>query len=119
MASSIRQEQVSELIRRNIGTVLQNEGSYIYGASPFVTVTEVQTTSDLGICRIYLSIFGTEEKQAVILKLADENVRLRQALGARVKSQLRRIPEIQFYLDDTLDEMYRLRDVFQELKREE
>ncbi len=118
MASTIRQEQVSELVRRNMGTVLQNEGSYIYGIQAFVTVTEVQTTSDLGICRVYLSIFGTEDKQAVILKLQDEYGRVRQALGNRVKNQLRRVPELQFYLDDTLDEMYRLREVFEELKEE-
>ena len=119
MASSIRQEQVAELVRRNLGTVLQNEGSYIYGAGPFVTVTEVQATSDLGICRVYLSVFGTEDKQAVILKLEDENARVRQALGNRLRSQLRRIPELQFYLDDTLDEMYRLRKVFKELKSDD
>lgn len=119
MANSIRQEQVAELVRRNMGVVLQNEGSYIYGSGPFVTVTEVQTTSDLGICRVYLSVFGTEDKPAVILKLEDENSRIRQALGNRLRSQLRRIPELQYYLDDTLDEMYRLRDVFQDLKKDE
>ena len=119
MASSIRQEQVSELVRRHMATVLQAEGSYIYGSTAFVTVTEVQTTSDLGICRVYLSVFNTDDKQAVVLKLEDEYPRVRQALGARVKSQLRRVPELQFYLDDTLDEMYRLREVFQDLKKDE
>ena len=118
MATSIRQEQVAELVRRNMGTVLQNEGSYIYGVTPFVTVTEVQVTSDLGIARIYLSVWNTEDKQAVILKLEEEYARVRQALGYRLKSQLRRIPELQFYLDDTLDEMYRLREVFDGLKKD-
>lgn len=119
MATSIRQEQVAELVRRNMGTVLQNEGSYIYGATPFVTVTEVQTTSDLGIARIYLSVWNTEDKQAVVLKLEEEYSRVRQALGYRLKNQLRRIPELQFYLDDTLDEMYRLREVFDELDKKD
>ena len=117
MATSIRQEQVAELVRRNMGTVLQAEGSYIYGATPFVTVTEVQTTSDLGIARVYLSVWNTEDKQAVVLKLEEEYPRVRQALGYRLKNQLRRIPELQFYLDDTLDEMYRLREVFNDLKK--
>jgi ribosome-binding factor A len=119
MAASIRQEQVGELVRRNVGVVLQNEGSYIYGATPFVTVTEVQMTSDLGIARVYLSIFNTEDKQAVILKLEDEYARVRQSLGFRLRRHLRRIPELQFYLDDTLDEMYRLRQVFTELKEDD
>jgi len=116
MATSIRQEQVGELVRRNFGVVLQNEGSYIYGSTPFVTVTEVQMTSDLGIARVYLSVFGTEDKQSVILKMEDELPRLRQAIGYRLRKQLRRIPDLQFYIDETLDEMYRLREVFDELK---
>ena len=114
--ASIRQEQVGELVRRNVGTVLQQEGSYIYGSTAFVTVTEVQMTSDLGIARVYLSVFGTDDKQAVILKLEDEYPRFRQAIGYRLRKHVRRIPEFQFYLDDTLDEMYRLREVFEELK---
>ncbi len=118
MATSIRQEQVGELVRRNVGVVLQSEGSYIYGSTAFVTVTEVQMTSDLGIARVYLSVFGTEDKQSVILKLEDEYPRIRQALGFRLRKHVRRIPDLQFYLDDTLDEMYRLREVFDELKEE-
>ncbi|MFK8056879.1 MAG: 30S ribosome-binding factor RbfA [Saprospiraceae bacterium] len=119
MATSIRQEQVGELVRRNLGVVLQSEGSYIYGAGPFVTCTEIQMTSDLGIARVYLSVFGTEDKQSVILKLEEEYARIRQALGFRLRKHVRRIPDLQFYLDDTLDEMYRLREVFDELKEEE
>ena len=113
--ASIRQEQVAELVRRNITMVLRDEGSYIYGAEAFVTVTEVQMTSDLGIARVYLSVFGTDDKPAVILKLEDEYARIRQSLGFRLRKHVRRIPEVQFYLDDTLDEMYRLREVFDEL----
>ena len=119
MATSIRQEQVGELVRRNFGVVLQNEGSYIYGSGPFVTVTEVQMTSDLGIARVYLSVFGTEDKQSVILKMEEEYARLRQAIGYRLRKHVRRIPDLQFYIDETLDEMYRLREVFDELKEEE
>ena len=119
MASTIRQQQVSELVRRHLSVVLQNEGSYIYGSQPFVTVTEVQATPDLGICRCYLSVFNTEDKQAVVLKLEDEYSRIRQSIGFRLRKHLRRIPDLQFYLDDTLDEMYRLREVFRNLDNEE
>lgn len=118
MARSIRQEQVAELVRRHISTVLRDEGSYIYGSEAFVTVTEIQMTSDLGIARIYISVFGTDNKQAVILKLEEENARVRQSLGFRLKRHLRRIPEVQFFLDETLDEMYRLREVFNELDKD-
>lgn len=119
MAKSIRQEQVGETVRRHLVTVLQNTGSYIYGSGVLVTVTEVQMSSDLGLAKVYLSVFGTEEKDVVIQQIETELAQIRQALGARLKKHLRRIPNLAFYLDDTLDEMYRLREVFNEIKKED
>jgi ribosome-binding factor A len=110
-----RMLQVGELIRRNIGFILQQEGSYIYGTAPFVTVTSVKMSPDLSLAKIYLSVYNIEDKQSVILELETQLTRLRQALAYRIKKHVRRIPEIQFYLDDTLDEMYRLRELFQQL----
>ena len=111
-----RQKQVAELIRRNFSIVLQNEGGYIYGTDIMVTVTSVKMSPDMGIAKIYLSVYNTENKQAPILELEQHYTRLRQSLGYRIKKQVRRIPEIQFYLDDTLDEMYRLNALFDQLE---
>lgn len=113
--ASVRQKQVAEMIRRNFGIVLQEEGSYIYGAEVFVTVTEVHLTPDFGIAKIYLSVYNTENKQAVILQLEEQKSRLKQALAQRLRKHMRRIPNIDFYLDDTLDEMYRLSKMFDKL----
>ena len=96
--------------------MLQQEGSYIYGAEPFVTVTAVKMTPDFSTAKIYLSIFNTENKQEVILEMEDNYIRLKQALAARVGKRLRRMPELQFYIDDTLDEMYRVETLFQKLE---
>lgn len=114
-----RQKQVAETIRRNISIVLQNEGGYIYGSEVLVTVTSVKMSPDMGIAKIYLSIYNTENKQAVILQLEGSNTRLRQALAFRVKKHMRRIPEIDFYMDETLDEMYRLNELFNKLGNED
>ena len=111
---SIRQQQVGELVRRNFGQVLQSEGSYIY-QDAFVTITNVKMSSDLGLARIYCSVYNTENKQAVILKMQNEYGRLRQALGQRLRKKVRRIPELEFFMDDTLDEMYRLNALFDKL----
>ncbi|RMG80575.1 MAG: 30S ribosome-binding factor RbfA [Bacteroidetes bacterium] len=113
-----RQKQAAEIIRRNFGILLTQEGNYFYGAEPFVTVTAVQMSPDLGIAKIYLSIFNTEDKQSVILKMEDSYPMIKQSLYRRIRNKLRRMPELQFYLDDTLDEMYRLRDVFNRLREE-
>jgi ribosome-binding factor A len=114
-----RMLQVAELIKRNFGQLLQQEGSYIYGTTPFVTVTTVKMTPDLTIAKVYLSVYNIEDKQTVILEMEDNHSRLRQSLAFRIKKHVRRIPELQFYLDDTLDEMYRLRELFQQLDEDE
>ncbi len=116
MAAGIRQKQVAEFIKRHFSTMLQQEGGYIYGTEPFVTVTTVKMTPDFSIAKIYLSIFNTENKQEVILEMEDNYIRLKQALAARVGKQLRRMPDLQFYIDDTLDEMYRVDALFQKLE---
>lgn len=114
---SKRQKQVAELIRRNLGMVLQQEGSYIY-QDALVTVTNVVVTPDLLLAKIYLSVYNTENKQAVILMVEENKYRLQQSLSQRIRKQIRRIPNIDFYLDDTLDEMYRVTDLFKRLEDE-
>ncbi|MEL6721115.1 MAG: 30S ribosome-binding factor RbfA [Bacteroidota bacterium] len=113
---SKRQLQVAEQIKRNFGIILQQEGSYIYGVETLVTVTSVKMSPDFGIAKIYLSVYNTEDKQSVILLMEEQYPRLRQSLGNRLRKHMRRIPELQFYLDDTLDEMYRLRELFGKLE---
>ena len=110
-----RQKQIAEVIRRNFSMVLQSEGNYIYGPEVMVTVTNVKMSPDLSQAKIYLSVYNTENKQAPILELEENLVRLRQSLANRVRRHVRRVPEISVYLDDTLDEMYRLNALFKKL----
>ena len=110
-----RQLQVGELIKRNFSLVMMQEGRYIYGDEALVTVTNVRMSSDLGLAKIYVSIFNTENKQAVILQLQQEITRLRQILAQRIRKHVRRIPNIDIYEDETLDEMYKLNSLFDKL----
>lgn len=111
-----RQRQVAETIKRHFSIMLQQEGPNIYGFEPFVTVTEVQMTPDFAIAKIYLSIYNTENKQAVILLMEEQYHRLKQAFAARVKKHMRRVPELQFYIDDLLGEMEKVDDLFKRLE---
>ncbi|MEM7573015.1 MAG: ribosome-binding factor A [Bacteroidota bacterium] len=113
-----RQGQVAALIKRNFSQVLQNEGPYIYGPEPLVTVTEVKVTPDLSLAKIYLSIWNTDNKQAVLLQMEEEHSRLQQGLAYRLKRQIRRIPNFSIFLDETLDEMYRVDKMFDQLYRD-
>ena len=104
------------MIKRHFSVLLQQEGSYIYGTEAFVTVTNVKITPDFNTAKIYLSIFNTENKQEVILEMENSYSRLKQALVHRIGKQMRRMPELQFYIDDTLDEMYRVDTLFERLE---
>lgn len=114
--ASKRQLQVAEMIKRNFGIVLREKGSYIYGAEPFVTVTQVQTTPDLSIAKIYLSIYNIEDKDGVLIQIEREMHGLKQELAYRIRKHVRRIPDISVFLDDTLDEMEKLNQLFDEIK---
>lgn len=110
-----RQKQVAELVKRNFSIVLQQEGAYIYGYEVLVTVTSVIMSPDLNLAKIYLSIYNTENKQAVMLELDEHKDRLRKSFNHRIRRHVRRMPELAFYMDETLDEMYRLNDLFNKL----
>jgi ribosome-binding factor A len=113
--ASKRQSQVASLIKRNFSAVLQQEGTYIYGVEPLVTVTNVEVTPDMGEAKVYLSVFNVEDKQTVILEIEDNINRVRQLLAQRIRKQVRRVPNVKVFLDDTLDEMYRLNMLFDKI----
>jgi ribosome-binding factor A len=114
--ASVRQKQLESMILRDFSLVLQQEGTYIYGSEALVTVTNVALTPDFSEAKIYLSVFNIPDKQNVILEM-DENIqRLRQLLAERLRKKMRRVPKIAFFLDDTLDEMYRLNSLFDQIQ---
>ena len=114
-----RQRQVAEVVKRHFSLVLQSEGSYVYGAQPLVTLTNVKVSPDLSQANVYLSVWNTDNKQAVILLLEEDAARLKAAFGHRVRKHLRRVPDLAFYLDETLDEMYRVDNLFERLYAED
>lgn len=113
---SKRQQQVAELILRNFSYVLQQEGLYIYGREPLVTVTSVKVASDLQLARIYLSIYNTEKKEAVLGQIREHDHKLKQEMYHRLRKHLRRMPLFEYFIDETLDEMYRVDELFQRLE---
>ena len=116
---SIRQKQIGEMLRRFFSMILAEEGIYIYGRDKLVTVTGVTMTPDLLIANVYVSVYGTEVKQEVILELEENNTRLRQLLSRKIGKQMRRMPALQFHLDDTIDEMYRVDALLNKVSEED
>ena len=97
--------------------VLMEEGSNIFDKA-MVTVTRAVVSPDMQNAKIYLSIFNTEHKQEIMIAM-DENIyRLRHALATKVGKQLRRIPELKFFLDESLDEFFRMDQILNKLRSE-
>ena len=99
---STRQNKISRLIQREMADILlkMNKSRFM---GKLISVTVVRVTKDLGIARIYLSIFPSEFSSEIIEDIRLSNKQLRGELGRKVGKSLRVIPELEFYIDDSLD----------------
>jgi len=113
-----RQRQTAEVVKRHFSIVLQQEGSYIYGPQALVTVTQVKMSPDMSQAKIYLSVYNVLDKQSVILMMNEHYHRLKTSLYHRIRKHTRRMPSFSFYIDETLDEMYRIQELFGKLEDE-
>lgn len=96
-----RQQKISRLIQKELSDMFQKQTAALHGV--LVSVSAVRISPDLSVCRGYLSIFPSE-RSAEILDNINGNVReLRYELGRRLRYQLRIIPELRFFIDDSLD----------------
>ncbi|PID94338.1 MAG: ribosome-binding factor A [Bacteroidetes bacterium] len=97
-----RQQKIARLIQKEMANILREDAKG-YTIDSMVTVTKVAVSRDFSSAKIYLSIFATLEKEEVIKNLNKHKREIRYALGQRVKRQLRAVPEILFFEDDSLD----------------
>lgn len=99
---STRQSKVSRLLQKDLGDIFQKEGRSLFGNS-MITVTKVNVTRDLSIAKVYLSLFSTGEKDLLLKEIQRHTGEIRYKLGKKIGKQVRIIPEIQFFMDDSLD----------------
>jgi ribosome-binding factor A len=117
MQEGKRQKQVSGLIQVEINFIFQRMGlSMINGG--MVSISSVKITPDLLEARIYVSVFNADQNE-VLKKIEDRAWEIKRELAARIKHQLRRIPELKFFLDDTLDQVFKMEELFKQIKTEE
>ncbi|AFK04894.1 Ribosome-binding factor A [Emticicia oligotrophica DSM 17448] len=99
---SKRQKQVAKQIQKDLGEIFQREmKSQLEGA--FVTITDVKVTPDLAIARVYLSFLLTKDKEGILQIIRENTKSIRTQLGERVRHQLRIVPNLQFFIDDTAE----------------
>ena len=100
--ASIRQEKVASLLKRDLSEIFQREGTN-YLPGQMITVTTVRIAPDLSFAKVFISLFPSDDKKADLEKVKLHTSEVRKHLGNRVKHQLRIVPEIAFYIDDSLD----------------
>ena len=100
--ASTRQLKVARELQRDLAEIIRSKGMAVFGGA-MVTVSEVRISPDLSIAKVYVSIFPSERGESVMKILEENNKALRGELGRKVASQLRIVPELDFYLDTTLD----------------
>lgn len=100
--SSTKQNKVARLIQRELGDIFQKKSRSMFDGK-MITVTVVRISPDLQIAKAYLSIFPNEDKESTLQLVRDKVKEVRYELGNRIRHQVRKIPELRFFIDDSLD----------------
>jgi ribosome-binding factor A len=99
---STRQKKVSRLIQKEIAEIFLRKGNE-YAPGKMISITKVRISPDLSFARVYLSIYPSGDKIDILHSVQEHIPRIRFDLGHKVRSQLRIVPEIAFFIDDSLD----------------
>ncbi|MCP4124308.1 MAG: 30S ribosome-binding factor RbfA [Bacteroidetes bacterium] len=111
---SKRQKQVGRVIQEHMVDIFQKEAKEITGKA-MVTISQVKMTPDLLNAYVYVSIYNTENPDEIMFYIESNTKQIRTLLGNRARHQVRRIPYLSFFKDETLDEVFRLEKIFKDL----
>ncbi len=106
----IRQNKVARLIQKEIASIFQHEANRLFRGK-MITVTNARITPDLSIAKIYISIFPYKEDEKYIAYVNQQAKPLRNQLGKKIRHQVRIIPDLVFYRDDSIDYAERIEDL--------
>lgn len=113
-----RQKQVAGLINEELNDIFRRMNLLMTDGG-MVSIASVKITPDLFEARVYLSMFKVADNHAVLKKFEEKSREIRKELGIRVRHQLRSIPELKFYLDDTLDYVFKMEELLTKIKKED
>ncbi len=117
MQEGKRQKQVAGLLAEEFNDIFQRLGLSMMDGG-MVSISTVKVTPDLLEARIYLSFFKVNDAETALKKIEDRAWEIKKELTARVKHQLRRIPELKFFADDTLEHVFKMEALFKKINEE-
>ena len=118
MKETKRQKQVAGLINEELNDIFRRMGLNMIDGG-MVSISNVKITPDLFEGRVYLSMFQVKDTQAVLHTFEEKYKEIRNELGKRVRHQLRSIPELKFFIDDTLDYVFKMEELLEKIKKED
>ncbi len=118
MEEGKRQKQVAGLMQQELNEVFRYLGlNMLHGG--MVSIANVKVTPDLLECRVYISFFKIEDKEKALKTIQQKEWEIKKELSARIKNQVRRIPVLKFYEDDTLEYVYKMEELLDKIKKED
>ena len=115
---SKRQQKFAGVIQQDLATIFQREGINLL-PNTMITITKVRVTPDLAIARVFLSFFNNPNPQLALNTIKLHASEIRYKLGARIKDQVRVIPQLEFFVDDTSEYVERMDKIFDKISKEE
>ncbi len=101
-----RQNKIARLLQKELSIIFQEQTRAMHGV--MISVTRTKISPDLSICTAYLSVFPSERSNELLKNIEKNSAQIRYALGQRIRHQLRIVPELRFFIDDSLDYIERI-----------
>jgi len=117
MEEGKRQKQIAGLLNEEMNLIFQRLGLSMLNGG-MVSISSVKVTPDLLEARFYLSFFQVKDVQDALKKIEDRHHEIKKELSARVRHQLRSIPVLKFFQDDTLDQVFKMEELFKKINEE-
>jgi len=117
MEEGKRQKQIAGLLNEEMNQIFQRLGLNMIDGG-MVSISSVKVTPDLLEARFYLSLFQVKDPDAAVKKIEDRHHDIKKELANRVRHQLRSIPVLKFFRDDTLDHVFRMEELFKKIEEE-
>lgn len=114
MSETIVQKKLAKLIQQELGTILNRYDKLVKGK--IITVSVVRITRDLGLAKVYISLFPDKALEEVVDMLNENTWEIRYQLAGKIKNKIRKIPDLQFYKDDSFQEAERINNLLDSLQ---
>ena len=114
MAAGLRQKKYMGLIQKDLSEIFQKQMANAFGKA-FITITDVEVSPDLSFAKIYLSLMLSDNPSETLEMIRERKSEIRKHLGNKIGKQVRIVPEIAFFMDDTLERANRIDDILSKL----